>query len=36
MNRLDKTCFTHDAAYADSKGLAKSMPGLKIIFRQEI
>ena len=30
VNELDKTCFTHDAAYSDSKDLTKRTFGDKI------
>ena len=31
MNELDKVCFTHDAAYSDSKGLTKRTTADKIL-----
>ena len=31
MNELDKVCFTHDAAYSDSKGLTKRTVADKIL-----
>ena len=30
MNELDKACFTHDAAYSDSKDLTKITDADKI------
>ena len=31
MNELDKACFTHDAAYSDSKDLTKRTVADKIL-----
>ena len=31
MNELDKACFTHDAAYSDSKDLTKRIGADKIL-----
>ena len=31
MNELDKACFTHDAAYCDSKDLTKRTVADKIL-----
>ena len=31
MNELDKACFTHDAAYSDSKDVTKRIAADKIL-----